>query len=531
VHALAKNTLVRKFTVRVGAARADATTLANSGQVRLQAESGGAKIIVVDFGMLRTVSGVGRIGGTGAPTLKICSLRAFKGDGFDNIDLYFEDCSTDDPDAMMVRSVEANTFETRTDRVRLKVSGNVTLSQIAAALWLQFPDLPSDLDLRINGGAPAWTAPGVAQPNTRGWDANTQQTVDLTAALAALTGDSHDASPLDATIVLSSRIPGVLTLEDSQPGSVDIAYLARVTFGLGDGGTEETTLVLDQEGQRDIVLPLPSWVTGVQEVRFTTTGTVPPERILPPVGPPRAMRLDGSGAAYDLLLDVDHSAAARFDAAAPLADVSAVRLPLRAGADGAEVRAVLYQGTLDGPTTPVDGGTSKPVDLAPAAANAGDDWTTFPMTKPVKLDHTLTYWVVVVVGRGAVSWSLGRFSTPSSVVPLRRGAALGPWHSLPTVVAGLNVGARIRAVGKAPPAAPVAPLSVSIAGYETTQIDATPAPKGANATWTAPGAVVGTTHPSIPPAGPVSARTVTLRLTSRMTGTVKLSAVDVVATK
>ena len=63
VKPLAKNALVRSFTMRVGAARADATTLANAGQVRLQAETDGSKIIVVDFGMLRTVSGVGRVDG------------------------------------------------------------------------------------------------------------------------------------------------------------------------------------------------------------------------------------------------------------------------------------------------------------------------------------------------------------------------------------------------------------------------------------------------------------------------------------
>src|SRR5438045_2309281 len=90
--ALAHNALVRKFTVRVGAERADGTTLDNSGQVRLQTEVGDSKIIVVDFGMLRTVSGVGRVGGPAAPDLRICSLRAFKGDGFGNTELYLEDC-------------------------------------------------------------------------------------------------------------------------------------------------------------------------------------------------------------------------------------------------------------------------------------------------------------------------------------------------------------------------------------------------------------------------------------------------------
>jgi hypothetical protein len=521
VRSIAKNALVRRYKVSVGAARADGTTLANAGQVRLQAETGGAKIIVVDFGMLRTVSGVGRVGGAGAPSMTICSLRGFKGDGFDTVDLYFEDCFTTDPDGMMIRSAEANSFETRTDRVRLKIKSDASLQALSNAVFLQFPDLPSDLDIRVNGGATAFTAPGVAQPNTRGWDANTRQEVDLTAALAALGGDPRDASPLDATIVLSSRIPGILELDEAQ---VDIAYLARVAFG----SSEETTLVFDEEGQKDVVLNLPSWAAHVQEVRFTLTGTVPAERILEPVGPPRALRSGGDGAAYDLLLDVDHAGAVRLDPASPLAELTGVRLPLRAGVDGAEVRAVLYTGTADGPTAPADGGTSKPVDLPPGASSLDDVFTTFSFASPIKLQPALTYWVATVVGRGVVSWSLGRFAAPLVPVPLRRGAPSGPWHPLPTLaVDGDTLGGRVRAVGKAPAPAPVAPLTVTVVGHENSHIDVTPTAKGVPGTWLAPGTVSGTNHPSITPAGSA----ITLRFTSRMTGTVKLSAVDVVATK
>ncbi|MEO8620394.1 MAG: hypothetical protein ABI625_04960 [bacterium] len=523
--ALAHNALVRKFTVRVGAERADGTTLDNSGQVRLQTEAGGSKIIVVDFGMLRTVSGVGRVAGLAAAGLRICSLRAFKGDGFGTTDLYLEDCDAPDIDAEAVRSAESNAFETRTDKVRLKIKTTATLPQIAAAVYLQFPDLPSDLDLRINGGSPAWSAPGVAQPNTHGWDATTHQLVDLTSALQALTGDSRDASALDAGISLGSRVPGLLTLELV---TVDVAYLTRIAFG----DTEDTTLVLDQEGEYDVVLPLPSWVATVQEVRFTLTATVPSERVLEPVGPPRALQSAGSGAAYDLVLDVDHAGSARLDVAAPFTELVGVRLPLRAGVDGAEVRVVLCQGNADGPTLPVAAGTSTPVDMPPAAAADDDVWTTFPMPKPVKLDHKLTYWAVVVIGRGGASWSLGSFSSPAAVVPIRRGAATGPWHPLPNVIVdGSNLGARIRVVGKAPPTAPVAPIMASIVGHADAQVAVTPTPKGVAATWLPSGAVVGAVHPAITPGGVAGAHTVTLRLTSRMTGTVKLSAVDIVATK
>lgn len=520
VQPLARNALVRKFTVRIGAGRADRTTLNNAGQVRMQSDENGIKIIVVDFGMLRTVSGVGATGGKVAVDIDVCSLRAFKGDGFGDTDLFQGNCGGRTREK---RSAEQDVFETRTDRVRLKISSKASLGAISSGVYLEFPDLPSDIDIRVNDGGTAFNAPGVAQPNTNGWDADTTRVADLTAALAAITGDPHDASALDANILLSSRIPASLSLAAE---TVDIAFLARVLFG----ESEETTIALDEEGIHDIVLNAPSWVARVQEVRMTIAGSIPSQRILPPVGPPRALKSGGDGAAYDLLLDVDHAGAARLDAALPFSELSGVRLPLRAGADGAETRVLLYSGNDDTPTKLVDAGTSKPVNFTPAT-NDDDVWTTFEFPKAVKLDHALTYWVVVVVGRGNVSWSLGSFPAPAPLVPIRRGAAVGPWHPIPGVtVDGASLGARIRAIGKAPAATPVAPLVVSVATRPSSQLPVTPTAKGIAATWLA-GPAVGTTHPSFAPSGSSSAKTITLRITSSMTGTIKLSAVDVVATK
>ncbi|MGQ0648995.1 MAG: hypothetical protein ACT4P7_15675 [Gemmatimonadaceae bacterium] len=524
VQPLARNALVRRFKVRVGAARADFTALSNAGQVRLQGETGDSKLVVVDFGMLRTVSGVGLVGGEGAPRMQVCSLRAYKGDAFDTRDLYLEDCESKDRDDRMVRSIESNTFESRTDRVRLKIKTAADLPAIARFVWLQFPDLPTDLDLRVNAAPPAWIATGVAQPDVHGWNSHTQQDVDLTSALSAISGDPHDFSNLDATIVLSSRIPGKLTLTTIES---DIAFLGRILFA----EREDTTVTLTEEGNYDLTLQLPAWVKHVQEVRLVLTGSVPAERILEPVGPPIAVQAGGSGAAYDLMLDVDHAGAARLDAAQPFAELTGVRLPLRAGADGAEVRVVVHEGNTNGPLRPAAGGTSAPVDLAPAQATDGDVWTSFLLTKPMKLDARVTYWGVVVVGRGSAAWSLGRFGSPSAVVPIRRGAVTGPWYPLPNVGADAStLGARVRAVGKAPPTAPIAPLLVSVVGSDAV-VPAMPTTRGASVTWVASGAVDVTNHPFLLPQGPAGAPTLTLRLTSRMTGSVKVSAVDVVATK
>lgn len=523
VKALAHNALVRAYTVRVGAARADFTTLANAGQVRLQSDDNGTMVVVVDFGMLRTVSDIRRIEGSRV-SMTICSLRAFRGDAFDTTDLYAENCNALGFSDLMLRSSDQNTFETRTDRVRITLKTTASLAEISNALSLQFPDLPSDLDIRVNGGTPPWQAPGVAQPNVHGWNAKTEQDVNLTSALVAITGDSSDASPLDAIIVLSSRIPGRLTLDTLVE---DIAYLGRISFA----GSELVVIPLPEEGEYDTVLQLPAWVKNVEEVRLVATASVPPERILEPVGPPIALQSGGSGAAYDLLLDVDHAGSARLDEVLQLSELTALRLPLRAGVDGAEVRVVVHEGNSEGPLRPAAGGTTTPVDVAPAGTNDGDVWTTFALPKAMRVSPTVTYWAVVVVGRGSAQWSLGRFPDAQRVVPIRRGTATGPWYSLPNVgVGGDTLGARVRIVGKAPPTAPIAPITIGVVG-STATVDVTPTPKGVAATWLPPGATVGTTHPSIPPTVAGSAKTITLRLTSRMVGSVTLSAVDVVASQ
>src|SRR5205814_652491 len=84
-----------------------------------------------------------------------------------------------------------------------------------------------------------------------------------------------------------------------------------------------------------------------------------------------------------------------------------------------------------------------------------------------------TYWIVVVVGRGSASWSLGRFDAAGTAVPIRRGSTTGSWHELPSAVIDRStIGARIRAIGKAPPSAPVAPLQLSVAGQTGPRVNA-----------------------------------------------------------
>jgi hypothetical protein len=527
VKTLARNALVRRFEVIAQAQRADATTLANAGQLRLQFESGSTKFVIVDFGMLRTVGGVGVLSdevAIQAPII-ICALHAFTGADFSDEALFWSDCEAQDIDAMAVRTAEQNLFEVRTERVKLQLTTEVDLATIGNRVFLEFPDLPSDLDLRIDNGPPVFVSPGAAQPNARGWDADSKQTIDLTAALSALTGTATDETSLPLQIVLASRIPGDLDLTE-KTATTDISWLTRVLFE----GEPQHVLDFTEEGVQDVVLPLPSWVNKVEEVRMTMTAEVPPERILPPVGPAVATLGSSTTSAVDLLLDVDHSAAALLPAVG-LAELTGVRLPLSAGEDGAEVRVLLYDGDAQGPLTVVEAAASTPVLLEAGQDETGDAWSTFSFPQPVKLSGTTPRWAVIIVGRGSVAWSLGRYGSIDTAIAVRRGSPGGPWYPLPSLLSDGTAGARIRQMGTAPRDAPIAPLTLEGIGAAAGGVmDATPTVKGARIIWTPKGTPGPHGRPLLTPQT-AGGKSITLRITSRMTGRITLSDVDVVATK
>jgi len=521
---LGRNALVRRFDVVIRAVRAEATSLANSGQVRLQLESGTTKIVVVDFGVLRTVSGIGV---TGIPTIKVCTVYPWLGADFAEEHIYYEDCEAVDIDSLAVVTAEENLFEVRTERLKIKLQTSVDLDAIADNVFLEFPDLPADLDLRINNGPPVWLAPGAAQPDARGWSSDATQQVELAAALESLTGDPTDESALPLQMVLTSRIPASLELSEAT-SVTDISWLSRITFD----GQAERILDFEAEGVIDLVLPLPSWVNTVEEVHFTLKATVPAERTLPPVGPDVALLGPGDGSAVDLLLDVDHAAAARLPADTNLVELTGIRLPLAAGEDGAEVRVVLYDGTVHSPTAAVEAASSTPVVLEAGDANAEGEWLTFTFPQPVAMPEDTVRWAVVVVSRGVVAWSLGDFPDEADVVPIRRGVPNGPWHSLPSLLPAGNLGARIRQTGTADKETPVAPLLIEGVGTVSGgEIAALPTTKGARIVWTPLALPPSGPRPRLTPNASGGSKSMTLRITSRMIGRVTLSEVDVVATK
>ena len=131
-----------------------------------------------------------------------------------------------------------------------------------------------------------------------------------------------------------------------------------------------------------------------------------------------------------------------------------------------------------------------------------------------------TDWLALVVARGSLSWALGRANSdpadPLNAQLLRRGPPNGPWKALPGPLQGaagvLDARARLRLVGAAPKAAPLAPLLLQLGSAPAVPV--TPGAKGVPGVLAPAGGVAGT-----PP----------LVLVSRVAGSVQLGEVDVIS--
>jgi hypothetical protein len=225
----------------------------------------------------------------------------------------------------------------------------------------------------------------------------------------------------------------------------------------------------------------------------------------------------------ELILDPERAACVRLSGASGLADLAALRLPLAAGDDGAEVRVVLWTNKPGGsePLEALTGGSSDPVTIA---GGSGEAWLSFAFPKPVPIDAADPPWAAVLVARGEVRWSLaGKGALADALIDpnvVRRGAPNGPWRSLPAPLqstAGLlDARGRLRLVGHGPKDAPLAPLLVSLAGVPLPALEVTPTPKGVPAALAF--------SPAVAQSAPV------LRVISRVAGSVTLRDIDVIST-
>jgi hypothetical protein len=523
---LNRNTIVRKYDLKVAAAHAPRTQAQNVAQVRAYSASG-VHTVVIDFGTPRTVSYVDVPSGT-----KILRVSAWAGAQF-GLPFFPSAYGADG-----TQSYAAFPSEVRAERLLLKLDKALSTDTVGQDITLEIPDLPADLELRINDATPVWTNPGAVQPATGvvapvvdRWSESSERIVPLADALNALAADPLADEVVPFNLVLTSKVPGTLALT-ADPAPV-YSHIHRVKFGA------ETSLDVEftGEGYEAILLEIPAAPAGkthrIEEVRLSVLAKLPPERVLPPLGPDWVAAPLGADALVlaELALDPAHAACVRLGASG-LAELSGVRLPLTASSDGAEVRVTLWSADpVSGePVEPVPNGASAPVTLA--GGETPDTWTTLAFSKPVPLDKTPLPWVAVVVSRGAVTWSLakkpavvgavGSDTALADASRLRRGAPNGPWHALPLPFQSsvppsvMDARGRIRAIGHGAKTAPVAPLLLGLAGQDSPVAEVTPTAKGVPVALT------------FDPPAPVTAANPTLSIVSRVAGTLTLRDIDVV---
>ncbi len=182
------------------------------------------KVVVLDFGLLRTVSGVRFEGGA-----KVFGVRAWNGAGFAEAKL-----NSGNPEIAVAFA------EVRTERLEVTLDGAVTEAMAADGLFVILPGSagrPRAADRRRSAGL---TFPGPVRPETEGWDAQGQRIVALAAAVAPLAGipasPGEDPGIVAFQLILSSRVPGILDL-----GLAESAASRIGRAGLAGEGSRSST--------------------------------------------------------------------------------------------------------------------------------------------------------------------------------------------------------------------------------------------------------------------------------------------------
>lgn len=516
---LPRNALVDDFKMVVQALPASRVPLSLIAQVR-DGKDQDQNALIIDFGSMVSVAGLSL-----PDPAVISGVKAWTGAQFATQFTYPRT-----PDQTL--DFEASFTEIRTERLLVRAGIGAAAALKDGDVFLT--DSPSGLELRIDGGPPVWTHPAAVRSGSEealsevAWNDQSQRLVDVTAALKALTGDPLAPETLATfKLTLSARLPCLLTL--TQHDNPSPQRIRRVKFE----GSESTNLVIASEGRQTLSLPLPALTDGgtrlIKEVRMTAAGAFPPDRTLPPVGPepalaPIAPRADSRVPVSalvpvaELVIDPGHAICIRPAAAAGLAELLAVRLPLAVGLAGAELRVTVRDSLSIDPAVEVVSQTSDPVTRDPGA----EAWTSFVFKKAYALDPAAGMpWLVITAARGEATLAVAQ--APDGVVDLgeiRRGPPGGPWQALPsplTAASGdggvIAARGRVRLVGLPPKAAPLAPVVIALQGGGGAE-PVTPTAKGVEV--------------SLEPVGEVAAETPVLELTARAPGNLTLSGIDVV---
>lgn len=511
---LPRNALVSSFKLQVQASRVNLVQAQQVAQVRSYSQDDSHEL-VIDFGTPRTVSSVS----LPAP-LTVHAVFGWLGSQFNTR------AAAEVPEPK--EALHRITFpELRAERLRVLLSANPSAAQLEQVL-LHLPEPPSGLAIAIDGAPPVWThpdpvqpRPDVDQPDEDGWDSQSRRIVDLSAALAALTGDPlADDTATTFQFKLTTAVPCTLSLQQQ---ALVTRRIRRVRFA------EQTSTTLDfaEEGRLDLPLALPAPTGGtprvVNQVNWVAEADLGPQRTLPPLGPDAAPG-EGSLPLAQAVVTPEVALITQLPPGSGIETLQALRWPLQALGDGAEARVLLWEagppeaGGL--PAQPLPNATSEPVTLAPTNAEA---WVSFPFKKPPLLPTAADLampWAALLVSRGQVAFGLASAAAgaPVDALRLRRGPPNGPWKALPAPLQNasqvLDARARLRLTGLAPKDAPLAPLTLGLLG-SSASLELNPVPKGERASL-ALGAGLGVSQPI-------------LRLTSRVAGRLTLRDVDVVS--
>lgn len=426
--------------------------------------------VVIDFGALRTVNAILLPFASGAGRY---TVTPWLGSGFAPTAL-----TLGNPSQPISRAEDGASYqlyrypisETRSERllIELDVAG-IDLANVIAVMELSLPELPADLNLRINGGVPVWEQPGKvqlgtsAERDTDGWTDAGERRLPLAAALTEFTADPTSAAPRQITLELNSGVPGKLDLSIE---TLRYRLLHRLSFGQQDLNLNFLT-----EGRQQLTLQAPEGDNGPRRLRgmqLTLAADLPPERTLPPIGPAAS----GTG---ELVLGKGRAACTRLDGGKGLSELTALRLPLKTLAGSAEAHMMLWQqDAITGlPGEPLEDAISEPVNWE----SSDESWLSFVFTKPLPFDPDRPPWAALIVNRGRVAW---RFA-PGTEHPLRLGAPAGPWRALPGLFGADKplgtAGARIRVVGHASDTAPLPPIQLDLEDLSQT-LEVTPTTEG-----------------------------------------------------
>jgi hypothetical protein len=435
--ALSARSVVRSATVAVHAEPAGGQVpLAKVARVRPSGGVDPGTQFIVDFGALVTVGGL-----KGPNTAGTLTLAPWIGSRFGDV---------------------APQGELRTERLLVTLANSVSAATFAAESTVSLPAPPADLDLAV-GGARQWFAAGPARGDAGGtFDAS----VDVTTALQAAVAAGHQP----VAVALRSSAPGLLRV------SPTVRYLEVHEVVFPEGATR--TVEAPAEGTYSLSLPLPAeaakWT--VQGVRAAATARIGPERILPALEP-------GLSADAQLVLDLEHAIAVRLpdEQTAKFAQLTALRLPLAAAPEGAELAGTLLAAAEQAPNEPgrpIPSTQLGPLTLDPGAPFDPDkpppvSWVTLPLATP-HAPGKKPIWASLELARGAVLWPLG--ADPSAGTPLRRPTPNG--FAELSKVTGVETGsAPLRVAGVAPSDEPVPALVVSIPGAQA-PAELTPTPEG-----------------------------------------------------